>query len=75
MEAWAKTCGPYPGGLFVARALVNTLAHFAWMLGLNFLPTTGFSIKPLEVKLLAGEQKATENTCSREALNASRLAA
>ena len=31
------------------------------MLGLNnFLPTNGFSIKPLKVKLLAGEQKATE---------------
>ena len=26
----------------------------------NFLPTSGFSIKPLTVKLLAGEQKATE---------------
>ena len=24
------------------------------------MPTNGFSIKPLEVKLLAGEQKATE---------------
>ena len=24
------------------------------------MPTSGFSIKPLEVKLLAGEQKATE---------------
>ena len=31
------------------------------MLGLNhFLPANGFSIKPLEVKRLAGEQKATE---------------
>ena len=28
----------------------------------TFLPTNGFSIKPLRVKLLAGEQKATE-TC------------
>ena len=27
----------------------------------NFLPTHGFSIKPLNVKLLAGEQKATES--------------
>ena len=26
----------------------------------NLLPTTGFSITPLKVKLLAGEQKATE---------------
>ena len=26
----------------------------------NFLPTNGFSIGPLKVKLLAGEQKATE---------------
>ena len=26
----------------------------------NFLPTNGFSIKPLKVELLAGEQKATE---------------
>ena len=26
----------------------------------NFLPTNGFSIKPLTVKLLAGEQNATE---------------
>ena len=34
---------------------------FCWMLGLfAFLPTNGFSIKPLKVKLLAGEQKATE---------------
>ena len=29
---------------------------------LTFLPTEGFSIKPLKVKLLAGEQKATEFT-------------
>ena len=28
----------------------------------NFLPTNGFSIKTLKVKLLAGEQKATEMT-------------
>ena len=35
------------------------------MLGLdNFLPT-GFSIKPPKVKLLAGEQKATEYLYSR----------
>ena len=27
---------------------------------LNLLPTDGFFIKPLKVKLLAGEQKATE---------------
>ena len=27
----------------------------------RFLPTNGFSIKPLKVKPLAGEQKATEN--------------
>ena len=27
---------------------------------INFLPTNGLSIKPLKVKLLAGEQKATE---------------
>ena len=26
------------------------------------MPTNGFSIKPLKVKLLAGEQKATEET-------------
>ena len=26
----------------------------------NFLPTNGFSLKPQKVKLLAGEQKATE---------------
>ena len=31
----------------------NTLVH----------PTNGFSIKPLKVKLLAGEQKATEKRC------------
>ena len=31
------------------------------MLGLYFFPTNGFSIKPLKVKLLAGEQKATEH--------------
>ena len=31
------------------------------LLGLeNFLPTDGFSTKPLKVRLLAGEQKATE---------------
>ena len=37
------------------------LVHFAWLLGLeNFLPPNGFSTKPLKVKLLAGEQKATE---------------
>ena len=35
---------------------VKALVHFAWMLG----PTNGFSIKPLKVLLLAGEQKATE---------------
>ena len=36
------------------------------MFGLeNFLPTNGFSIKPLEVKLLAGEQKLTEAWCKR----------
>ena len=29
-------------------------------LDFNFWPTNGFSIKPLKVKLLAGEQKATE---------------
>ena len=30
------------------------------------MPTNGFSIKPLkQVKLLAGEQKATEQNCSR----------
>ena len=29
------------------------------------MPTSGFSIEPLKVKLLAGEQKATENRCSR----------
>ena len=35
--------------------------HVAWMLGLhNCLPTSGLSSKPLKVKLLAGEQKATE---------------
>ena len=33
------------------------------MLGLlDLLPTNGFSIKRLEVKLLAGEQKATETS-------------
>ena len=30
---------------------------------LTFLPTNGFSIKPLTVKLLAGEQKATKLPC------------
>ena len=30
-----------------------------------FLPTNGFSIKPLKVKLLAGEQKATESNSYR----------
>ena len=42
----------------------NTLANLWCMLlgceDCNFLPTNGFSIKPLKVKLLAGEQKATE---------------
>ena len=38
------------------------MVHFAWMLGLHFffLRTNGFSIEPRTVKLLAGEQKATE---------------
>ena len=39
----------------------QSLVHFAkgcW--DFNFLPTNGFSTKPLELKLLAGEQKATE---------------
>ena len=36
---------------------------FCWdVRTLNFLPTNGFSIEPLKVKLLAGEQKATEKT-------------
>ena len=40
---------------------VTFLAFCQKMLGLNnFLPTNEFSIKPLKVKLLAGEQKATE---------------
>ena len=30
---------------------VSSLVHFAWMLGLSLLPTIGFSIKPLKVKL------------------------
>ena len=40
----------------------NTAALWCILLGcqdFNFLPTNGFSIKPLKVKLLAGEQKAT----------------
>ena len=46
--------------------------HFAWTLGLtNFLPTSGFSIKPLKVKiLLAGEQKATDRCEARRVLDA-----
>ena len=40
-------------------------APFLWCIligcqDFNLLPTNGFSIKPLKVKLLAGEQKATE---------------
>ena len=27
----------------------------------NLLPTSGFSMKPLKVKLVAGEQKATQS--------------
>ena len=34
-------------------------------LDFNFLPTNGLSTKPLKVKLLAGEQKATENVDPR----------
>ena len=35
--------------------------NFSWdVRTLTCLPTKGFSIKPLKVKLLAGEQKATE---------------
>ena len=40
----------------------HTLVHFAkgcW--DFSFLPTSGLSIKPLRVKLLAGEQKAAEH--------------
>ena len=33
------------------------------------MPTNGFSIKPLKVKLLAGEQKATEERGLDRALN------
>ena len=41
--------------------LALLLVHFAWMFGPPFFwPTTGLSIEPLKVKLLAGEQKATE---------------
>ena len=32
--------------------------------GDNILPTSGFSIKPLRIKLLAGEQKVIENSLS-----------
>ena len=40
----------------------NCLVQFAkGCLDFNFLPINGFAIKPLKVKLLAGEQKATEN--------------
>ena len=33
---------------------------------INFLPTNGFSTKPLEVKLSAGEQKATKRSSPPE---------
>ena len=36
------------------------LVHFAWMLGLELFANSWISIKPLKVKLLAGEQKASE---------------
>ena len=50
---------PEPKGF---KGKANTLVHLAWMVGIfTFLPTHGFSMKPLKVKLLAGEQKATEN--------------
>ena len=42
--------------------LNESLAHFAWMLGLQLLPINGFSIEPSKVKLLAGEHKATETS-------------
>ena len=43
----------------VGRKIDGDAWHFGWMLGLyNLLPTSGFRIKPLKVKLLAGEQKA-----------------
>ena len=46
----------------IQESRASSLLHFAWMLRLsNFLPTTGLSIRPLKVKLLAGEQKATES--------------
>ena len=41
---------------------MDSLVHFAkgcW--DLSFLPANGLSIKPLKVKLLAEEQKATED--------------
>ena len=43
------------------KGLVYSLVHFAkgcW--DFDLLPTNGFSVKLLEVKLLAGEQNATE---------------
>ena len=38
----------------------HTFGAFCLAFHLNFLPTNEFSIKLLKVKLLAGEQKATE---------------
>ena len=40
---------------------VSRSVHFAWMLGLTCWQLKGFSIKPLKVKVLAGEKKATES--------------
>ena len=49
----------YPFHLGSKEKGTDSLVHFAWKLGLQLLPTDGFSIEPLKVKLLAGEQKAT----------------
>ena len=48
---------PFWGNVFT----YSFVAFCQGLLGLNnFLPTHGFSIQPLKVKLLAGVQKATE---------------
>ena len=44
----------------VWRSLINFGACCQGMLGLFFPQTNEFSIKPLKVKIVAGEQKTTE---------------
>ena len=62
--AWAPKDGGYLQGKKDCDREKNTF--FYWCIlprdvrTLTCLPTNGFSTKPLKVKLLAGEQKATE---------------